>query len=454
MNSSPTYTGFSPDFIPYQRKVCDLVRDFDYSQANLEILLSGSYGSAKSTLMAHLIVNHVVKFPGSRVCIARRALPDLKRTLLREILDHISEDFIEGEFYRYNRADNIIYFRNGSEIITATWADKLYKKFRSLKISFLAIEEIVENNEEDQEAFKQLKARLRRIQHIKENILIAATNPDAPSHWVYKYFIEPNSNGSKHPNRFVFYSRTEDNPFLDRTYVNQLRQDLSPKEAMRYLDGLWIELAGEVIYYEYNSERQYLKTVQYTINPEYPIWLTFDFNIGEGKPMSAIMFQFIGGVFHFFNECVIHGARTANVIDEWDSKGLLKKEFTYILTGDASGKHRDTRSSRSDYEIITQEMSNRNLRLIYNVPLSNPPIRTRHNRVNAYCKNDLGQTRLFIYSNCSKADEGMRLTKLKDGGNYIEDDSKDFQHITTAIGYGILSCIAKETSKPSGTVQL
>jgi len=37
--------------------------------------------------------------------------------------------------------------------------------------------------------------------------------------------------------------------------------------------------------------------------------------------------------------------------------------------------------------------------------------------------------------------EGFSLTKLKDGAQYIEDDSKRYQHITTAAGYGICSVL-------------
>lgn len=191
VTSKPYFTQFTPDIIPYQRAVCDLIRDFDYDKKLLEILLSGSFGSAKSILMAHLAIRHCIEFKKSRVCVARKGWPDLKRTIWQEILDHMSEDFIEDVHYTHNKSDHTIKFKNGSEIIAATWADKKYMKFRSLKISMLLIEEIVENNDEDEEAFKQLKARLRRLPHVKQNLIIAATNPSDPSHWVYKYFIQP-----------------------------------------------------------------------------------------------------------------------------------------------------------------------------------------------------------------------------------------------------------------------
>lgn len=436
IKSEPYFTKFSPDVIPYQRAVCDLIRDFDYSQYILQILLTGSYGSAKSTLIAHIIVRHCVEYPFARACVGRKALPDLKKTIWREILDHMSNDFEEGKDYKYNRTDSIITFRNGSEIIAASWADRKYMKFRSVKISLLAIEEIVENDQEDMEAFKQLSARLRRLPHMPVNLIIAATNPDAPSHWVYKYFIEPNIH-SQHHFKYVFYSRTEDNPFLDKSYIRQLKETMSPKEAERYLEGKWNELKGEVIYYEYDSRIQYLKNTDYIINPEHPIGITFDFNIGEGKPISAIMFQFIDKKFHFFAESVIFGARTFEVIDDFSSRGLLKQDYKYAIYGDAAGKNRDTRSIRSDYDIIKQNLDNSGIKYTYNVPPANPALRTRHNKVNAYCKNAEGEVRLFLYSGCKTADEGLRLTKLKKGGNYIEDDSKHYQHITTAMGYAI-----------------
>ena len=120
------------------------------------------------------------------------------------------------------------------------------------------------------------------------------------------------------------------------------------------------------------------------------------------------------------------------------ARGLLSPEYRYVITGDAAGKHNDTRSKGSDYQIIKTFLANLNpeRRFEVSTPLSNPPVRARHNLVNAYCKNDLGQHRLMVHS-CPTVDRGLRLTKLKSGGSYIEDDSKDYQHITTALGYGI-----------------
>lgn len=480
--SRPTLEGFSPDAIPWQREVVDLVDTWDYAESTPEILLSGAYGSAKSTLLAHISVRHCLEHAGARVAICRKARDDVKKTIWAEILSHIEfdpetgEGLVEGRMHRrrvvggdyaINHSELKITFSNGSEIMAAFWGDGRYTKFRSWKLSMLIVEEIAENDEDDEEAFKQLKARLRRVPGVTQNIAIAATNPDAPTHWVFRYFIEPNT-GAQHPTRFVFYSTADQNPFLDAVYTRQLRADMSPREAARYLDGKWIELFLEVVYYEYRTADQYKGRAGgvWAVRPELPIGLSFDFNIGDGKPMSAIQFQWdpATDTFHFFNEVVVEGARTADVMEEWEGKGQLPKMgkapngqewvLRYIVTGDCNGKNRDTRNNRSDYDIVKSYLDRLGIMHESMVPASNPSLRKRHVRTNSYCRSADGRIRLLFWQATKKADEGMRLVRLKKGAAYVEDDSKDYQHVTTAIGYAIMATIARVQSKPQGTTYL
>jgi hypothetical protein len=163
--------------------------------------------------------------------------------------------------------------------------------------------------------------------------------------------------------------------------------------------------------------------------------------------------QFIGGVFHVFAEVVINNCRTVDVMEELWSKGLLSERHEYHVEGDASGSSRDTRSALSDYQIILKYLQNKNMKVVYRVPPTNPAVRYRHNKVNAYCLNGIGERRLFVYQGCSTLDEGLRLVKLKKGSNYIEDDSKHFQHVTTALGYAICFEDAQHNRRKQGTVQ-
>lgn len=473
-NSRPTLQRFVPDGIPYQRQVLRLVRrDFDYSTGNLEILLSGSYGSAKSVLLAHLAVTHCMLFPRARVAIVRRALPDLKGTLFKEILEHLADEarvaglpdvrpLVEGRDYIVNYTRAAIRFRNGSEIVAVTWADRRYKRVRSLKLSMVLIEEGTENDEQDREGFEEIKARLRRLPHVPENALIVATNPDSPAHWLHEYFIAPNEGGAKHETRYVFYSLTEQNFYLSPVYIQGLLKNMDPRRAERYLRGRWIELTKDRVYYAYDAERNYIANATYTPSPAHPVFICWDFNIGVGKPLSVCLMQEVGDAFHFFAEVVVEGVRTEDALDELASRGLLDLAVPgYIVAGDASGKARDTRNIRNDYEIIMEflgryrgKAGDRALSVQRWVPLANPPLRERHNRVNTYCANALGERRLFVYGTCPMLHKGFRLVELRKGGDYVEDDSKDYQHVTTAAGYGIHAALTFGRREPQSTREL
>lgn len=442
--SSASWSGFDPRAIPWQHEASIFMRDFDYSTGTPEVLLSGSVGSAKSIWMAHQIVRHCLKYPNACAAIGRRAMPDLRRTIFKEILNHISEDFTEGVHYEVNKTSSSIKFlHNGAEIISVSWADGRYDKFKSLKLSALCIEELTENDEEDFTAFQMLKARLRRVDGVPQNFLITATNPGAPSSWQWKYWF-----ASDLPTRKIFFSLTEDNPYLDPVYIEQLKRDLDPIQARRLLYGEWIELNQERIYHAYESNKNFIKD-KYQPNRRYPLILSFDFNIGEGKPMSSVAMQYIDDRFHIFDGVVVQGANTQEVIEEWSEKGYLSTDWQVLIRGDASGKHRDTRSKTTDWHIIRSFLDLHRIPYKFEVPLENPAIRHRHGRVNTYCKNQLGEHRLFVYQGAEIADEGLRLTAFKKGGQLVEDDSKDYQHITTAIGYAVYYETAKsKTNSP------
>ena len=445
-SSTPSFSEFDPSHIPYQdRVVDDIYNHFDYSLGTHEVLLSGSVGSAKSILMAHLIVRHCLENPGARFLIGRNSLGDLRDTLFTKICEHlVDEHLVENVDYRpYYRECRIIFLKTGSEIIGRSWADKKFKKMRSLELSGACIEELTENG--DQEVYNEIKMRVGRLPHIQKNLIICATNPDSPAHWAYQHFIEPIKKGNKLPTRHVYYSVTTDNPFLPSWYIEQLRNELDPKMARRMIFGEWIEIDQDVIYHSYKSETNF-RNYKYQVNKKWPILQCHDFNIGKGKPMSTVYGQYDPekDEYHWFAHCIVHGSRTSDIMQEAADRGLLDYDVPYEIYGDATGDHRDTRSLFTDYDIITKFMSSYKnpqghfVKFVRNVPLSNPSVRSRHNIVNAYCLNDLGKSRFFVYAGCDMLDKGMRLSCLKDGGQYIEDDSPEYQHCTTAVGYCIV----------------
>jgi hypothetical protein len=437
-------TGFIP--FGYQSKVIRFINDFDYSIGTPEILLSGAFGSAKSTLMAHIALVHCLEFPGARVGIGRRTLPDLKKTLFNEIIEHMAETpLIEGVHYwvRYHTAE--IEFCNGSKIESVTWGDKRYKKFRSLKFSALFIEELTENDDEFESGFKQLKARLRRVPGIRQNFLMAATNPDEPDSFWHTYFIE----GSEvFATRFVFYSRTLDNPYLDPIYHEQQLNDLSPLEAERFLEGKWVSIVGKGIYHAWRDGNNLIKT-PFQPDKRYAIHICFDFNTADGKPQSACIFQILNGIYHVFAESIIENANWClDNLDDFSARGIFEGFHNFVIHGDATGRARSANSLHSNYDLICNWFAQRNMNCKLHVPRSNPPLVTRWTVVNAMCQNAKKDVRLFVYPDCPTLAKGMKMSR-RIPGTALEDDKKKYQHVTTALGYGI--CYTKSESELTKT---
>jgi len=440
--STPHFNEFNPARIKFQARVVDdFYGNLDFASGVQELLLSGSVGSAKSLLAAHLAVRHCVENTRARILLGRLTLPDVKATIFKLITEHLQgSQFKEGRDYWIRQDSGYIQFRNGSEILSRSWADKKYEKVRSLALSGAIIEEATENKGDHQKAIFEIKQRVGRLPHIKTNFIIYCTNPDGPSHWLYKYFFEEESK-----TRRVYKSITQDNPFLPTWYIEQLKKDLDPREARRMLYGEWVEIDRERIYYAYEITDNYRK-YNYAVNPNLPIAISFDFNIAFNKPMSCVFSQYDPKTetFHYFDEVIVHGARTGSILDEASARGLLDYSAEYEIYGDATGEARSTNSIHSDYDIIRNYLNKYKTKngnqLVYKmrVPRSNPPVRERHNLVNAYCLNSLDQRRLFVYEKCKILHEGMKLTALKEGATYTEDDSKHYQHCTTALGYQVV----------------
>lgn len=434
MSSTPLFQEFSPKAIPWQWDATKYIHNFDYSSGILELFFSGSVGSAKTIEQVHELVKECLASPNSRWLMVRKVLKDLKRTSWLVMLNHISD--IPHLVESYNKSEMRVKFINGSEIIGDSYDDMNLTKFQSLELSGVDIEEM---NEMPYEVYVALKLRVGRVVGVKRNRIQGRCNPDSPAHWIYKYFIQQ----TNHPSRKTFFSLTDQNPFLPKWYIENLRRDLDPMMAKRMLEGQWIDIDGEGIYYNYSAGRNFKKDQIYEFNPRYPISIMHDFNIGQGKPMSAATGQHINGVFHIKKCYLLEGFKTHQLMDELADDGVFEHNTSFLIYGDETGGHNDSRSNRSDWEIIEEFLekykrkNGSRLEFSIELPSKNPPVRQRHNRVNLAFLNDLGFIGLYIYSEAHQADSGFRLTKLKKGSGLVEDDSFADQHVTTAIGYWI-----------------
>jgi PBSX family phage terminase large subunit len=246
---SVSFTDFSPDAIKWQNNfVAEFFNETDWSIGVHEFLLSGAVGSAKSVVMAWVAIYHCLAYQRNRGLLCRLALPDVKKTIFQTIVELLQDSELkEGIDFRIVETTAQIYFlKTGSVILSGSWSDNRFKKFRSLQLGFAIFEELTENNDMQAEAYHEISMRVGRLNHVGRQFVLSATNPDDPSHWVHKHFII-----SDDKSRHVHYSVTEDNPYLPKAYVEKLKKSLDPLMAERMLYGRWVEISKEKLYHSY-----------------------------------------------------------------------------------------------------------------------------------------------------------------------------------------------------------
>lgn len=468
--STPSFYDFNPKFIPWQYQlIYDIENNFNYEDGAHYVLMSGSVGSAKSVMLAWLIIKHCITYDGARVCLGRKALPDLKDTIFSKIIEMLYGSFVEKEDYWVRHENGYIKFDNGSEIISRSWSDKKFKKFRSLELSMLVIEELTENDSNYWPFWDEAIARVERLPHVPQNLVIAATNPDDPSHPAHEFFIEgskkindwyavkEDDDGFKHIH--TYYSLTEQNPFLGQSYIRGLRKRYDARMILRMLMGQWIFISTDVIYHCYDPQVHDVDELK--VDPQLPLRLGFDFNISKGKPMSSCIAQFYKKArcktpntrrFKFLDEVAIEGARTQDALEEWTGKGWfdLPHNPQIIVHGDASGKAGSSKSNLTDYEIIEKHLANycrkdgQRLNYEIEVPNVNPSVRDRHNDANGQLKNADGEIGVAIDKKCKLVRKGFLQTKLKDNAGYVEDQTTEGQDMSNAATYLISYCVNYE----------
>ena len=100
--------------------------------------------------------------------------------------------------------------------------------------------------------FSMLLSRLSE----KKAKLFGTTNPDSPNHWLKKNYIDRKDKLDMLVERFLI----DDNPYLDKEYVENLKKEYSGVFYDRFIKGLWV-LAEGLIYPMFNEKEHVVREV-------------------------------------------------------------------------------------------------------------------------------------------------------------------------------------------------
>ena len=141
---------------------------------------------------------------------------------------------------------------------------------------------------------------------------------------------------------------------------------------------------------------------------------------------------------YLLDEIILTSAVSRQSAEEFVEKYKNHENKNVLIYGDASGKAGEKHGQESAYTQIEEVLTNNGWTFSRRLENKNPPIKNRQNNVRGKILNALGNISLFVNPELAPyCDKGLSTVQLKKGSAFLEDDSNEYQHITTAIGYMI-----------------
>lgn len=374
-------------------------------------LYQGGYGSGKTFCGSLLGILFCLKYPGVTGLVGAQTYTLLRDTTLKQYFEHLDNmGFRAGYHYDYQKTEEILKFKNGSEILFRHLQEP--NKLKSLNLAFVELEEMSDTPES---TFKMLISRLR--QQIKPEWrkkgfkyrLFGHTNPESSKGWIYKYFVE-----EKPDNYRLIQAPTTQNKFLEPDYVESMKELYDEEYYRINVLGEFGDYTSGLIVKNFSNEN--IKELHY--QPDLPLHLTFDFNV---DPMSCILAHVADGKVFYFDEFILENTTTQGTMEE-----ILKKypahKTDIIINGDASGDNRSTQSEVSNYVIIRNALKRHypNNKIRFDLRPYNPPIKNRIASFNAMICNHNGERKIFIDKRCKWLLYNIYNLKYKVGSDVVD----------------------------------
>lgn len=223
------------------------------------VMLSGGFGTGKSRAGCEKGYFLNMKYPGNRGLIVRKHFSDVKASTIQQTL---TEEVIpESHIVEHNKTDHIIRHKTGLEDPTEepvlseihyhgldsgrnTSSDDLPRKIGSMAYGWIFVDE---GSELSQGEWTQLQGRLRydgkdqggMNYNVPFRQIFTATNPDAPTHWMYDLFYNQEQGE-------VIEMSVDDNKYLAQDYVENMREQFDGVYYDRYFLGKWVGAEGMI----------------------------------------------------------------------------------------------------------------------------------------------------------------------------------------------------------------
>lgn len=268
-----------PDYTPSDRQT-----KFHTSTA-FETMYGGAAGGGKTAAIVAEAITYALEYPKARIYIFRKTIPELKQSVVPEIMRQCADFINVAKGMAYNSQDRVYNFSNGSMIQLAylETPQDMYK-YQSAEIHLLLIDELTHFTQEE---YEYLKTRVRSTGEHPLKVM-SATNPGNIGHaWVKAYFIDiatpetiyKDKNGNT---RQFIPAKVSDHPIeaFRNTYTAQLSSLTNPDLKRALLLGDWDIFAGQA-FNEWKREtedgKQWHVVSPFAVPNHWVKWFAYDY---------------------------------------------------------------------------------------------------------------------------------------------------------------------------------
>lgn len=322
------------DLLPYQR---DFVEDFTHKYVGF----CGGYGSGKTYSLAAKQLLLCFRSQGFTHLFLEPTIPLIDDVALPKWNELLDKYGVPHTFKASPRPSFKLLLPGGETPVLLRSMEN-YERLIGVNAASIATDETDTTKQEIAEkAMIKLQGRVR-VGNCPQ--IAAASTPEGYG-WMYTFFEEQKSENKK-----LYRGRSEDNPYLDPGFVEDLKTKYHPQLIKAYLNGEFVNLESATVFYEFNRNQH--TTGLFMPDVRERIVFGADFNVGQCHAVYGVIRPGQAGQqLHCFNE--------SKVADTFALVSFLREKYPKHLSNglitcypDASGSHDSTSSTQSDHEIL------------------------------------------------------------------------------------------------------
>lgn len=322
------------NLLPYQR---DFVTDF----AHKYVGFCGGYGSGKTYSLVCKQLLLCFRSQGFTHLFLEPTIPLIDDVAL-PTWNSVLEKYAIPHTFRVSPRPVFKLLLPGGETPILLRSMENYERLIGVNAASIASDETDTTRQEIAEkAMIRLQGRVR-VGNCPQ--IAAASTPEGYG-FMFTFFQEQQAENKK-----LYRGKSEDNPYLDRDFVEDLKSKYHPQLVKAYLNGEFVNLESATVFYEFNRQRD----VSGVFLPEPAERIVFgaDFNVGQCHAVYGVVRAGQKGQeLHCFAE--------SKVSDTFALVAHLQQKYPRHLAAglitcypDASGSHDSTSSTQSDHEIL------------------------------------------------------------------------------------------------------